>query len=214
MAEMHSELDFHCLAKHVCTRMPESLSSFIVFKVEELEFAISFKRTRCIVPFESIFWINLLLFFGWNWSVNSFVSVHNFAIGVPDLRHNQTLGLFFVNHLCNVEGISLERYTVVLLAINSDFDWVSWKILVHLLLGLIQCSELIISSLQELWALAECPFSTNLLLLFSVSALLSSFLGTLIFFSLLRFSLRCFLVLTHLRNFVSINFTLSGNFLS
>ena len=159
------------------------------------------------MPFKGVIWINFLLIFRWNWSVYSFINVMNFAFWIPDFRYDQILGLIFADHLCNVEGISLERNTVIFFSINCNFDWLPWKILVHLLLRFVQCSELFISSLQEFWTFTKCPFSSDLLLFFCVGALHSSFFCTLVFFSLLRFSLRCFLVLPHMSICVSINLT-------
>ena len=161
--------------------MPESLSSFWIVKGEKLNFCISFKRTCSVMPFKrSLFIINLLLFFRWNRSINSFISVYDLAIWVSNLCYNECLPKILALRFCNVKWAGFEGGTVMLLALVSNFDWLLWKFLMFFYLRLVKCFKLLIPSFQKFRTLLETPIATDFGLVFTVSALLSGFFGTLI----------------------------------
>ena len=41
MGQMHAKLELKGLSKHVSARMPESLAAFVVWELEQFDFAIS-----------------------------------------------------------------------------------------------------------------------------------------------------------------------------
>ena len=104
--------------------MPKGFATFGLFKGKELNLAVTFKWSGSVPLHPSISGF----FSGCFWVRQTFVKSGNSAIWVADRTHNNFLSELLRDHLCNVEGRSLERVTFFDGAIRKrDLDFLSGK---------------------------------------------------------------------------------------
>ena len=177
---MDTKIILQSLTKYMSSRVPENLFTFFVSECKAFEFTITLKWSSRVPPYKLLIRIFLFFFFRWNRSRHARICIKDSTFGVFDFRYNKVLRYIFINHFCYIKWAGLERSSIILFAINSDLDWLLRMIFCSLNLSLEKFRKHFISSLQEIWSLAELPLPTNFLLLFLIDTLFSSLFSSFI----------------------------------
>ena len=168
--QVHTKFELEGFSEDVSARVPETLSTLIVFKLEKLDFTIAFQRARRIVLHPAV--TNFALFFFRILQV-TIESSHAVA-GVSHCGHNNLLGQLVRDHLGNIQRRRLEAYALFLIAVReSNRDWLlgHFRVLDRLLVK--ERLEVRQSFLEESRSLLELPFASKDLNFFVASRLVT-----------------------------------------